>query len=99
MHIDLERESESLELIIGEGVVQDTANNAINHPILLKRAKFNFDAKNNIISIHDTDSEPELYTLLLQEIEDINHGSVKQLKEELRDNFYHPLDRNDTPYF
>lgn len=99
MHIDLERESESLELIIGDGLIQDMTNTKINHPILLKRAKFIFDAKNNIIAIHDTDSEPELYTLLLQEIEDIDHSSVKQLKEELRDNFYHPLDRNDTPDF
>jgi len=30
---------------------------------------------------------------------EINHGVVQQLKDELRENFYHPLDRFDTPDF
>lgn len=99
IYTDLERESESLELMVGEGLIREVGNTAINHPILLKRIKFSFDAKTNIISIHDTDTEPELYTLILQEMIDINHGVVKQLKEDLHENFYHPLDRNDAPEF
>lgn len=30
---------------------------------------------------------------------EINHGVAQQLKDELRDNFYHPLDQFDTPEF
>ncbi len=99
LYTDLERDSEVLELMVGEGLMRDIRNPNINHPILLKRVKFSFNAKANTISILDTDMETELYTMLLQEMSDINHGVVKQLKEDLNNNFYHPLDRNDTPDF
>jgi len=99
LYTDLDRESETLEMMIGNGIIKEIGNNTINHPILLKPVKLQFDAEANIISIHDTDTEPELYTLLLQDMREINHGSVKQLKETLRENFYHPLDRNDSPDF
>lgn len=97
IYTDLERESETLEMMVGNGIIKEKGNSLINHPILLKRIKLQFDAKKNLISIHDTDTEPELYTLLLQELQEINHSVVKQLKEDLYENCYHPLDRNDTP--
>jgi len=97
IYTDLERESETLEMMVGNGVIKENGNSLINHPILLKRVKLQFDAKENAISIHDTDTEPELYTLLLQEMQEINHSVVKQLKDDLCENCYHPLDRNDTP--
>ena len=96
-YTDIERESETLEFMIGNGFIQDLNNQSISHPVLLKRVKFDFDAKENIIRISDTDTEPELYTLLLQGMNDINHNVIRQLTEELRENYYHPLDRNDTP--
>lgn len=99
IHTDLEKDAELFELMVGEGLLKDTKNPAINHPVILKRVKLTFDAKANIIRIHDTESEPELYTLLLQEMSNINHGVVKQLMDDLYENFYHPLDRNDTPDF
>lgn len=99
IHTDLEREPETLELMIGEGIIKSPDDTNINHPVLIKRVKMSFDAVTNIISIHDTDTEPELYTLLLQELGGINHAAVKDLKEELHDSFYHPLDRNDTPSY
>lgn len=99
IYTDLERDSETLELMVGNGIMREADNNAINHPILLKKVKLQFDAKSNVISIHDTDSEPELYTLLLQEMREVNHNAVKQLKEDVREFFYHPLDRNDSPDF
>ena len=99
IYTDIEKDSEVYELMVGEGLVRDTKRAAINHPIMLKRVKISFDAKLNIIRIHDTDSETELYTMLLQEISDINHSVIPQMNEDLQENFYHPLDRNDTPDF
>ncbi len=99
IYTDLERESETLEMMIGNGIIKQTGNSLINHPILIKRIKLQFDAKKNSLSIHNTDTEPELYTLLLQGMQEINHSAVKQLKDDLYENCYHPLDRNDTPDF
>ncbi len=98
-YTDIERESETLEFMIGNGLIHDLNNQTISHPVIMKRVKFDFDAKENIIRISDTDAEPELYTLLLQEMADIDYGVIRKFKEDLRENFYHPLDRNNTPDF
>ena len=101
LYLDLERESEMIEFMIGQGVLSCEINSNVNvyHPILLKRLALSFDAQENVITISDTNTNPEIYTMLLQEIDYINHSCVKGLKDELADNFYHPLDRNDTPDF
>lgn len=61
--------------------------------------KIRHDALENIIYIEDTDASTELYSALFQSIEDINLSSLNQLRTDLRDNDYHPLDRNDLPIF
>lgn len=101
LYIDLERDSEIIEIMIGQGVLKCEISPSIYtyHPLLLKRVALNFDFQNNIITISDTNANSEIYTMLLQEIDYINHSSIKKLKEELAENFYHPLDRNDTTNF
>lgn len=59
-YTDLERESETLEFIVGDGIIQSLESQSINHPILMKRVKYEFDAKENVIRIVDTDTEPVL---------------------------------------
>lgn len=97
-YIDLERDSETIESMVGQGVLDCEIGTSMHtyHPLLLKRVALNFDSQNNILTISDTNTNSEIYTMLLQEIDYINHSSVKGLKEELSENFYHPLDRNDT---
>lgn len=96
IHTDLERDSETLELMVGNGIIKDKSDTQINHPILLKRVKITFDAERNIIYVKDTDTEAELYTMLLQEIVNINHEVIKQFTDELHESDYHPLDRQEA---
>lgn len=105
-YIDLNRDSETLEMMIGQGffktkLANDKLKNIkeIDYPILLKKVNISFDALNNIIRIVDTDLDEELNTMLLQAIDSINHSAIKILKEDLEDNFYHPLDRIETIKF
>ncbi len=100
-YIELDRDSESIELMVGQGLVSCDAGNTerVLHPVLLKKVAIKFDALNNVITIVDIDSEPELYTSLLQGIDFINHAEIKRLKELLLQEYYHPLDRNETPNF
>lgn len=100
-HIDLERESETIELMVGQGMLscKTEDNISIQHPLLLKKVSMQFDALNNIISIIDTNSSPEIYTMLLQKINYINHSTLSEITEQLSKEHYHPLDRNDTPDF
>lgn len=97
-YISLERDSETIELMVGQGIISESSSNSrIFHPVLLKRLKMKFDSKNNIISILDTTVESEIYTMLLQNIDYINHTEIKTLKKQLAENYYHPFDRNETP--
>lgn len=97
--VDLERDSETLELVVADGFIRDKNNPEIDHPILTKRVKIYYDDMENTIYIKDTDVTTELYTVLFQNMEDINLGTINYMNEYLRQNDYHPLDRNELPVF
>ena len=99
LHVDLNRESELFELVIANGFVSIKDDETINHPILLKRVLTEFDAENNIIKICDTETDSELYSGILNDIEDINLSVIKELEEELLEKYYHPLDRHEANDF
>lgn len=99
LHVDLERESETLEMVVANGFLRDRENSNINHPVITRRVITNFDATSNTMSIEDTDVETELYAMMFQMMSDINLDSITSLSDDLRKNDYHPMDRNDTPEF
>lgn len=98
-HYELEMNEETEEMIIANGFLLDSQNNDINHPILSRRVKTEFDVENNIISIIDTDNTSELYVSLLRGMNDINHELLGKLNNMLVDCDLHPLDNIDTPKF
>lgn len=97
--IDLERDSETLELVVADGFIRDRMISEIDHPILTRRVKIRHDPVENTIYIEDTDVETELYTVIFQSMEAINLASINHLRDDLHQNDYHPLDRNDLPVF
>lgn len=99
LHVELERDSDTLELMVGEGILTDKNDKNTNHPILLRRLKTSFNPIENIIRFLDTDTESELYTMLIQDIKELNYSAVKTLVDRLYINDYHPLDRNDAHDF
>jgi very-short-patch-repair endonuclease len=99
LYTDLNRDSETMELIVSNGFIRDRDNNSIDHPVLTRRVRMRYNAVNNTISIEDIDVESELYTAIFQSMSDINLASINQTIDELHQNDYHPLDRNDTPEF
>ena len=47
-YLELNKDSETLELVIGNGIVK-IKNKNVYYPILLKKVRLDFDAKNNIL--------------------------------------------------
>ena len=90
LHVTLERDSETLELMIGDGILTDRRNPGVSHPILLKRIKTSFDPITNVICLHDTDTESELYTMLINGLEELNYSAVKTLIDKLYANVISP---------
>lgn len=98
-YFEFQRDSETQEIVVANGILQDANNPDISHPVLIHRVQLQYDGKKNVISIHDTESLPELYLELFQLIEGINLDAIYSLNKELILHEYHPLDRNDTPDF
>ena len=96
----LERDSESIELLVGDGILKEnTSQSKYNHPLLLKKVKMSYDVHRDTISILDTDTDPELYMMLINELPDTKSNELELLVKELSEKSYHPLDRVDTPAF
>ncbi len=90
IHNEFKADSESNELIIGNGIFTDEKNEKVNHPIITRRLKTVFDSENNTISLIDTDADPVLNTTFLQEVKGINNSSIGELAEDLKFNYYYP---------
>lgn len=99
IHAELERENETLELTVGNGILRDREDTSVFHPLLLRKVKTEFDSSENTIRIVDTDSDSYIYTALLQECEGMNLDVVRDFKAELSDNDYHPLDAFEASRF
>ena len=99
LYVQLNQNSETLELMVGNGILIDRASQSTNHPILVKQVRIEFHSDSNIIEICDTDQDPELYTILLSNLDVVNPGVVQDLQRRLDTENYHPLDRVDTPAF
>ena len=81
-YLELNKETETLELVIGNGIVRIKDKN-VYYPILLKKIKIDFDAKNNILILLDG----------------IHLGSVFELEEEIKEKNLHPLKKREVDDF
>ncbi len=97
VYFELQRESETEEIIVTNGILCDRDNPEIYHPVLTHRVKIDYDADKNTIFILDTAVPSEFYSTALNTLANVN--SINDLFEELQENDYHPLDRNATPIF
>ena len=98
-YLVLDRDSDSLELVVANGLVK-VPNEDICYPILLKKVNLNIDTEKNIISITDASDNDfitqELYLNFLAEVENINLDKVFYLEDKIVENNIHPISKNDT---
>ncbi len=66
----LERESETVELVVGLGLVRvKDDQGAVDHPLVLQKLTLEFEAERAEFTFRETDREPGLYSALLQRFE------------------------------
>ena len=101
-YLELNKDSETLELVIGNGIVK-IKNKNVYYPILLKKIRIDFDAKNNILILVDPlaneNFSTTLYTNFLNEIDEINLTHVFELEEEIKEKDLHPLNKKEIDDF
>ncbi|MBM6905623.1 DUF3320 domain-containing protein [Collinsella tanakaei] len=88
---DLERDSETLELLAVNGIIQVSGRPEIYYPVITKRVAISFDAEQNKISVIDTEAPVSLSTDLLGQIEEIDHSSIQQSEKDAAESGLHPF--------
>ena len=95
----MDRDSDTLELLVANGIVK-VPNEDIYYPVLLKKVNFSLDAERNLITVVDSSDNDfitqELYLNFLAEIENINLDNVFKLGDKIVEDNIHPISKNDT---
>lgn len=102
-YLDLNKESDTLELLLANGLVKIKSSN-IYYPILLKKVKIDFYAEDNILKIKnlilsEEENNTQLYTEFLNEAENINLTNILKLAEKIKEKNIYPLNENETDNF
>ena len=81
-HSILDRESESVELVVGDGILTALMEEGkILHPILISKLRIEFYPEKPEFQIIEDDSPTELYSQVLHKIPEININAVSNLRE------------------
>lgn len=96
----IERESEKVELILGEGqlLLSQSSSGAIHHPLLLQKLTLEFDPEVPRFTVRETDREPFLYTSLLRSC-NISEEDISWARTDLQKAGCHPLGGQETTDF
>ena len=94
-----ERESEKLQLFIGDGVlVASHAGEVVRHPVLLQRVQLEFDAHKPRFTLRETGDPPDLYAPLLRYL-DVDSRRLLAFKDEVAADDIDPLGGRATGAF
>ncbi|NKF08760.1 AAA family ATPase [Clostridium gasigenes] len=95
----LKKDSESLELIIGDAILYCNCKKKLEHPILIQSVKIEFDANIPRFSLIEEDRGPQLYKNLFGYIEDYNHELVSEIYKEFDEEQYVPYEKEISNQF
>ena len=88
----LRRDPDNYELLVGNGLLTDRKDARFSHPILLKKASISLNPSSNVLFISDEETDSELYSLMLNQMEGIQTGVLPKYEERLHEQDVHPFD-------
>lgn len=97
LHMMLERDAETLEFVMGNGLLTDKRDPEMRYPVVTKRVELIFHNAKNVISIQHTDKESHLDTILLTGMDDIHYEAIQSLAEKHLAQGHHPFDGEHMP--
>jgi len=96
----IERESERVELVLGDGILRWTRGPmVVYHPILLQRVELEFDDSVPEFRVVETNHPVEFYSSAFPAGEDFDTRKVMAFQRELDGGSFHPLGGQDTSDF
>lgn len=93
------KDDEGFELVLGNGIFR-TKDAYIKHPIITKKVFIKFLGKENILEIVDNENSLPIFEMsFFKNVNSINQEILKDFKLEVEEEFYHPLDTEETVDF
>ncbi len=93
LYSDMKKESEGVELILGDGHIRwSTTDRIIDHPVLLQRVQLVFNSEKPSFIIKCEEQKTELYTPMLRVIPTINQKMLSDVIQDIEANEYHIAD-------
>lgn len=89
LYSEMKLESESVELILGDGNIRwNTPERIIDHPVLLQKVQLHFDAEIPSFKVYTDEKKSELYTPMLRVISSINQKMLSEIIGEIEEHNY-----------
>lgn len=89
LYSQLKKESESVELIMGDGNIRwYTEERILDHPVLLQKVNLHFDAHVPSFKIYADEEKTELYSPMLRVIESVNQKMLSEIIVEIDNGNY-----------
>lgn len=99
LYSTLKKESESVELVFGDGILGYSNDKKIYHPVLLQKVNLVFDSNIPKFRVEISDKSPELYKSLFTIVSDSNMELLLEIYKEFEDEEFSPLNIDDTNSF
>lgn len=101
LHSRLDRESERVELMLGDGLLDwhPEEGDPIRHPLLLQELTLTFDPDVPEFTLTETDQPPEFYSAPLTDVPDVQPAALARCQEELEAEGFEPLGGEETDAF
>lgn len=97
LYSDMKKESESVELILGDGHIRwQTDGRIINHPVLLQRVKLAFEADIPAFKVYSDEQKLDLYTPMLRVIPSINQKMLSDIIQDVDNSDYEIVEDENT---
>lgn len=101
LYSEIEKESETIELVVGDGILKWVLQNGknINHPVLIQSVELQFDSQIPEFKIVTGNKESELYSAPWRNIDDVNSTAMSQCIEAMDKNHPSIIDGTSTDEF
>ena len=95
MYNQFRQSPNTLEIMIGNGLLTDKRNKEIHHPLFLKHVTITLDSIHNTLTLSDFDEPAQMYLPMFSVMEDVNTDIVRPLEKRAEENNVHPLDHHE----
>lgn len=99
LYAEIKKQSESVELMIGDGILFYNQGAYMEHPILLQSLKLDFDPNIPEFSLTYGDKSPEIYRSLFYFFKEINEDLIQGIYNDFENNSYSPIEVENTNSF